>query len=69
MAAIGHADVNAVAGAILKTLSTVAPIAQCTIFASEFGKRPRTVAVAGAFCRISRTAKRATITRSTATSA
>lgn len=46
MAAIGHADVNAVAGAILKTVSTVAPIAQCTIFAYEFGNRPRTVAVA-----------------------
>ncbi|MDN2709982.1 helix-turn-helix transcriptional regulator [Janthinobacterium sp. SUN118] len=46
VAAIGHADVNAMAGAILKTVGTAAPIAQCTIFAYEFGNRPRTVAVA-----------------------
>ena len=44
--AIGQDDVNAIAGAILKTVSTTAPIAQCTIFAYEFGNRPRTVAVA-----------------------
>ncbi|STR27969.1 Uncharacterised protein [Janthinobacterium lividum] len=73
MAAIGHADVNAVAGAILKTVSTIAPIAQCTIFAYEFGNRPRTVAVADrradVSCKISPTATRAIITRSTATSA
>lgn len=73
MAAIGHADVNAVAGAILKTVSTVAPIAQCTIFAYEFGNRPRTVAVAdrrgGRFCRISPRATRAITMRSMATSA
>lgn len=44
--AIGQDDVNAIAGAILKTVSSTAPIAQCTIFAYEFGNRPRTVAVA-----------------------
>ncbi|MBR7634744.1 helix-turn-helix domain-containing protein [Janthinobacterium lividum] len=46
VAAIGHADVNAMAGAILKTAGAAASIAQCTIFAYEFGNRPRTVAVA-----------------------
>lgn len=46
MSAIGHADVNAMAGAILKTVASAAPIVQCTIFAYEFGNRPRTVAVA-----------------------
>lgn len=46
LAAIGHADVNAMAGAILKTAGAAASIAQCTIFAYEFGNRPRTVAVA-----------------------
>ena len=46
VAAIGHDDVNAMAGAILSTVATAAPIVQCTIFAYEFGNRPRTVAVA-----------------------
>lgn len=46
LAAIGHDDVNAMAGAILSTVATAAPIVQCTIFAYEFGNRPRTVAVA-----------------------
>ncbi|OBV38867.1 helix-turn-helix transcriptional regulator [Janthinobacterium psychrotolerans] len=46
MSAIGHEDVNAMAGAILKTVASAAPIVQCTIFAYEFGNRPRTVAVA-----------------------
>lgn len=46
MSAIGHSDVNAMAGAILKTVASAAPIVQCTIFAYEFGNRPRTVAVA-----------------------
>ena len=46
MSAIGHPDVNAMAGAILKTVASAAPIVQCTIFAYEFGNRPRTVAVA-----------------------
>ena len=46
VAAIGHDDVNAMAGAILSTVATAAPVVQCTIFAYEFGNRPRTVAVA-----------------------
>ncbi|MGK5047209.1 helix-turn-helix transcriptional regulator [Janthinobacterium sp. GB4P2] len=46
VAAIGHADVNAMAGAILKTAGAAASIAQRTVFAYEFGNRPRTVAVA-----------------------
>lgn len=46
VAALGHDDVNAIAGAMLKTVNPAAPISQCTIFAYEFGNRPRTVAVA-----------------------
>lgn len=46
VAAIGHSDVNALAAEILKTLDTAAAISQCTVFAYEFGNRPRTVSVA-----------------------
>jgi DNA-binding CsgD family transcriptional regulator len=46
VASIGHTDVNALAAEILKTLETLASISQCTVFAYEFGNRPRTVSVA-----------------------
>lgn len=46
VAAIGHADHTSFAGEVLKTLSESAHISQCTIFAYEFGNRPRTVSVA-----------------------
>ncbi len=46
MAAIGHDDANALASEVLKTLGEVASISQCTVFAYEFGNRPRTVSVA-----------------------
>ncbi len=46
VAAIGHADNSSFAGEILNALSDTAKIAQCTIFAYEFGNRPRTVSVA-----------------------
>ncbi|MGF6600239.1 DNA-binding CsgD family transcriptional regulator [Paraburkholderia sp. GAS448] len=46
VASIGHTDVNALAAEILKTLGAVASISQCTVFAYEFGNRPRTVSVA-----------------------
>jgi DNA-binding CsgD family transcriptional regulator len=46
VAAIGHADHTSFAGEILKTLGESAHISQCTIFAYEFGNRPRTVSVA-----------------------
>jgi len=46
VASIGHADVNALAAEILKTLDPAAAISQCTVFAYEFGNRPRTVSVA-----------------------
>lgn len=46
VAAIGHDDANALASEVLKTLGDVASISQCTVFAYEFGNRPRTVSVA-----------------------
>jgi DNA-binding CsgD family transcriptional regulator len=46
VAAIGQADHTSFAGEILKTLGEAAHISQCTIFAYEFGNRPRTVSVA-----------------------
>lgn len=46
VASIGHGDAHALAGEILKTLDTVASISQCTVFAYEFGNRPRTISVA-----------------------
>ncbi|WP_194711876.1 helix-turn-helix transcriptional regulator [Noviherbaspirillum soli] len=46
MAAVGQADATSFATEVLKTLGSVAQISQCTIFAYEFGNRPRTVSVA-----------------------
>jgi DNA-binding CsgD family transcriptional regulator len=46
MAAIGQADASSFATEVLRTLGSVAQIAQCTIFAYEFGNRPRTVSIA-----------------------
>ena len=46
VAAIGEEDANAFAAEVLKTLGDVVPISQCTVFAYEFGNRPRTVSVA-----------------------
>lgn len=43
---IGQDDPHALAGGILKTLGDVVPISQCTVFAYEFGERPRTLSVA-----------------------
>lgn len=46
LAAIGQGDVSAFAGEVLKTVGGAARAAQCTVFAYEFGNRPRTVSVA-----------------------
>jgi len=46
VAAIGSADAGSFAAEVLKTLGEGAQLAQCTIFAYEFGNRPRTVSVA-----------------------
>jgi DNA-binding CsgD family transcriptional regulator len=46
VAAIGQADATSFAAEVLNTLGDAARISQCTIFAYEFGNRPRTVSVA-----------------------
>ncbi|WP_250490842.1 LuxR C-terminal-related transcriptional regulator [Caballeronia sp. INML2] len=46
VSSIGSEDSNALAAEVLKLLGDVASISQCTIFAYEFGNRPRTVSVA-----------------------
>ena len=46
VAAIGSADQSAFAGEVLRVLGDAVGISQCTIFAYEFGNRPRTVSVA-----------------------
>ncbi|NML60123.1 helix-turn-helix transcriptional regulator [Massilia sp. RP-1-19] len=46
VAAIGQADNTTFAAEVLKTLAEPAKISQCTVFAYEFGNRPRTVSVA-----------------------
>ena len=46
VAAIGQADATSFAAEVLNTLGEAAKISQCTIFAYEFGNRPRTVSVA-----------------------
>jgi DNA-binding CsgD family transcriptional regulator len=46
VAAIGQADASTFAAEVLNTLGEAAKISQCTIFAYEFGNRPRTVSVA-----------------------
>ncbi|PMS34059.1 helix-turn-helix transcriptional regulator [Paraburkholderia rhynchosiae] len=43
---IGCADSNAFAAEVLKLLGNAAGISQCTVFAYEFGTRPRTISVA-----------------------
>lgn len=42
----GQADASSFATEVFTTLSAAAKISQCTIFAYEFGNRPRTVSVA-----------------------
>jgi len=44
--AIGRDDPNALATELLHTLGPATSVSQCTIFAYEFGNRPRTVSVA-----------------------
>jgi DNA-binding CsgD family transcriptional regulator len=44
--AIGQADATSFAAEVLNTFGAAARISQCTIFAYEFGNRPRTVSVA-----------------------
>ncbi|QAU34184.1 helix-turn-helix transcriptional regulator [Janthinobacterium sp. 17J80-10] len=46
VAAIGSADATSFAAEVLNSLGDAAKISQCTIFAYEFGNRPRTVSVA-----------------------
>ena len=46
VASIGCEDSNAFAAEILKLLGDAAGISQCTVFAYEFGNRPRTISVA-----------------------
>ena len=46
VAAIGGSDPNAFAAEILKLFDDALSVTQCTIFAYEFGNRPRTVSVA-----------------------
>ncbi|NMM03420.1 helix-turn-helix transcriptional regulator [Paraburkholderia sp. RP-4-7] len=43
---ISHADPDALAASILKTVGDTLPVSQCTIFAYEFDARPRTVSAA-----------------------
>lgn len=43
---ISHADADALAASMLKTVGDTVPVSQCTIFAYEFGARPRTVSAA-----------------------
>jgi hypothetical protein len=44
--AISHADADALAASMLKTVGDTLPVSQCTIFAYEFDARPRTVSAA-----------------------
>jgi DNA-binding CsgD family transcriptional regulator len=46
VSAIGCDDTNAFAAEVLKLLGDAAGISQCTVFAYEFGNRPRTISVA-----------------------
>nr|WP_315598357.1 helix-turn-helix transcriptional regulator [uncultured Cupriavidus sp.] len=46
VSSIGESDANAFAAEILKLLGEIAGISQCTVFAYEFGNRPRTMSVA-----------------------
>lgn len=44
--AIGHENINALAEEMLLTAGKLVPVCQCTIFAYEYGNRPRTIAAA-----------------------
>jgi DNA-binding CsgD family transcriptional regulator len=46
VSAIGRDDANALATEVLNLLGSTASVSQCTVFAYEFGNRPRTVSVA-----------------------
>ena len=46
VAAIGGDDANALAAEVLNLLGPATSVSQCTVFAYEFGNRPRTVSVA-----------------------
>src|SRR5579864_4351602 len=46
VSSIGSEDSNALAAEVLRLLGDIGAISQCTIFAYEFGNRPRTVSVA-----------------------
>jgi DNA-binding CsgD family transcriptional regulator len=43
---ISHADADALAASLLKTVGDALPVSQCTVFAYEFDARPRTVSAA-----------------------
>jgi DNA-binding CsgD family transcriptional regulator len=43
---ISHADADALAASMLKTVGDTLPVSQCTVFAYEFDARPRTVSAA-----------------------
>ncbi|MDR3097968.1 MAG: LuxR C-terminal-related transcriptional regulator [Paraburkholderia sp.] len=46
ISALGRDDANALATEVLNLLEPAASVSQCTVFAYEFGNRPRTVSVA-----------------------
>jgi DNA-binding CsgD family transcriptional regulator len=46
VSAIGRDDANALATEVLNLLGPATSVSQCTVFAYEFGNRPRTVSVA-----------------------
>lgn len=46
VSAIGRDDANALAAEVLNMLGPTTSVSQCTVFAYEFGNRPRTVSVA-----------------------
>lgn len=46
ISAIGRDDTNALAAEVLNMLGPATSVSQCTVFAYEFGNRPRTVSVA-----------------------
>lgn len=46
VSAIGRDDANALATEVLNMLGPTTSVSQCTVFAYEFGNRPRTVSVA-----------------------
>jgi DNA-binding CsgD family transcriptional regulator len=46
VSAIGRDDANALAAEVLNLLGPATSVSQCTVFAYEFGNRPRTISVA-----------------------